>query len=386
MALLLVTVGGAWLARRFLIPGPTAQRLHSRPGQAKPSQSGLPRFGPQDPAFRPVEATSQELIRQAIDNVGRLVDCFPDDPATIDVMARLQYHFGNSEEATAAWQRCLELDSDCLGAYLGLGAAAASRDEHAKAAECFRKAMALDPASPKTPIDLAYALTNQGKLDEVVALLEERTRGGLRSMPTFLLLGQAYQQLREYDRARENFEIAVEMAPDYASARYGLAMACAGLGLRDEAKKHREEFRKLEAKDRQRRTRHETAVDDELSVRERLALAYTDAARVYVRHQDEAEAEAAWRRAAGLDPKNVACREGLVALYERNHREEEALLVCRELLDIEPANADYALNVGLLSARLNQSAAAKSAVQRAIELDPENPRYREVYRMIEKGQ
>jgi len=377
-------LGGIALVQRSLVRDPMGQPEVSRPGQGESPEREMPPFAPQDPAFRPIETTAQELIGEAVRAARRLVERFPDDPASIDVLARLQHHFGNSAEAIDAWKRCLRLDPSFVDAYYGIGSAATSRQQYDQAAQCYRRAMALDPASPKAPIDLAYALMSQGKLTEVVAVLEESTGGGLRSMPAFLLLGQAYHQLKQYEKAKQSFETAVRIAPDYPSAHYGLAMACARLGQKDQAEKHREEFRRLEALDREGRTRADTAPDDQLSVRERLAQAYTDAGRAYARHGDDGEAEAPWRRAAALDEGNTACREDLAALYERSHREQESLLVCRELVEIDPNNADYSLNVGLLSARLGRFAAARSAVERAMELDPRNPRYREAYELIQR--
>lgn len=398
-------VGGGILVQRSGILGLLGQPGRSGGHRDRSSQSTLPPFVSSDPAFRPVEVSSQELIRGATDEVRRLAERFPNDPAAMDGLARFQYHFGNSAEAVDAWQRCLKLDATFVSAHEGLGQVAAARDDYKEAADHFRKAIELSSGSPRTPIDLAHALMNQGKFREVIALLEGENGTGpvgrngsegtshqptpplpsSRSMPRFLLLGQAYQQLGRHEKAKQNFETAVELAPDYPSGHYGLAMTCAELGLKDEAKKHLEAFRRLEAADRQSRTRAETQADDELSVRRTLAQACTDAGRVWARHHQEEEAEVLWRKAAALDAEQIACREDLAAFYEQNDREEESLLVCQELLKIAPANADYALNVGLLSARLNRLADARAAVQRAIELDPRNPRYHEVYRMIEKG-
>lgn len=377
-------LGGIALVQRSLVRDPIEHPEVSPPWQGQSPSGEMPPFAPRDPSFRPTETTSQELIGEAVRAAHRLVDRFPDDPASLDVLARLQHYFGNSAEAIDAWKQCLRLDPSFVDAYYGIGSAATNRQQYDQAAECYRRALALDPASPKAPIDLAYALMSQGDLREVVAVLEESIGGGLRSMPAFLLLGQAYHQLKQYEKAKKSFETAVRIAPEYPSAHYGLAMACARLGQKDQAGKHREEFRRLEAEDREGRTRADTTVDDQLSVRQRLAQAYTDAGRAYARRGNGREAEEPWRRAAALDAENTACREELAGFYERSHREQESLFVCRELVEIDPNNADYSLNVGLLSARLGQFAAACSAVERAMELDPRDPRYREAYELINR--
>ena len=374
------------LVQRLFVVDQTGLNGPDPPGQDQSSKRRLPPFVSEDPEFRPVEAATEKLVREATDAAGRLVDRFPENPESIDVLARLQARFGNSAEAVGAWERCLQLDPSYLAAYYGMGSAAVGKEHFGQAADCFRKALELDPASPRAPIDLANALMNLGKLHEVVAVLEKSTNRNRGSMPPFLLLGQAYHQLKQYEKAKTSFEAAVQIAPDYPGAYYGLALACARLGHKDEARKHRETFSKLEALDREQRTRADTAPDDRLSVRHSLAQTYTDAGRVYASHDDAFEAELSWRKAAALDESNTACREDLAALYERTGREPEALLLCEELVKIHPANADYCLNVGLLNARLSQFAAADAAVRRAIELDPENPRYREVHELIKKAE
>ena len=350
------------------------------------TEMGLPPYLAGDPEFRPVKASADQLIEKALLAARTVADCFPNDPASIDLLARLQGRFGTSTEAIASWKRCLELDPTHVSAYYGIGSAAADKQQYDEAAQCFRKVLELDPDSPQAPVDLAHALTNLGKLEEVVTILEDWTSEHRGSMPPFLILAQAYQQLKQYEKAKRNFEIAVQLAPDYPSAHYGLASACARLGEKNQARTHREIFSKLESEQLEDMTRVDGESDDDISVHRSLGQSYTDAGRLYLHHGMASEAERLWRTAAAIDAEDVACRQELAALYERAERAEEALLICEELLEIEPENPDYCLNVGLLNARLNRFAAARLAVQRAIELAPEDPHYRKVYEMIEEGE
>lgn len=387
MLLAILAVGIVVAVVRLFFLGDQAERRGPNPpGRDLLSQRLAPPFVSGDPEFRPVEATTEELVREATRAARRLEERFPDDPASIDLLARLHTRFGASAEAVGAWERCLQLDPGYTAAYYGMGSAAVGQQQYDKAADCFRKAMELDPASSRAPTELAHALMNLGKLPEVVAVLEKSTDRDRRSMPPFLLLGQAYHQLEQYEKAKTNFEIAIEIAPDYPGAHYGLALACTRLGRKDEARKHRETFSKLEAEHRQERTGTDAAPDDQISVRQSLAQTYTDAGRIYASHDDAPEAELLWRKAAALDGGATACREDLAALYEQTGREQETLALCQELMEIAPANAEYRLNVGLLNARLGRFAAARSAARRAIELDPENSRYREAYELIKKGE
>ncbi|MFH1920893.1 MAG: tetratricopeptide repeat protein [Planctomycetota bacterium] len=301
------------------------------------------------------------------------------------MMARVHHRFGNSTAAVSCWQSCLALDPGFFSAYDRMGLVAIEKQEYEKAAALLRKALELDPASSEASTHLAYALMNLGKIEEVIAVLERTVEHNTRSMPSFLLLGQAYLQLREYRKAKKSFEAAAELAPDYANVYYGLARACAKLGQKEEAREYREKFNKLGAGDLKERIDQDKAFDDLLSVRQSVAQTHTDAGRMHARHGNLRIAEQLWRRAAALDPRNTACRVELASLYERNDKEREALDICEQLRKIEPENADHCLNVGLLNARLNRFDAALSAMERAIELDPHNPRYQQVYELIKNG-
>ncbi len=117
-----------------------------------------------------------------------------------------------------------------------------------------------------------------------------------------------------------------------------------------------------------------------------VARTHTDVGMIYAEHGDTRKAEEHWRRAAVLDPKDIACREKLAALYERTRREPEALQVCEQLRRIVPRNAQYHFNVGVLYARMRRIEPALAAVRQAIELDPDNASFRRVYQQIQQRQ
>jgi len=58
--------------------------------------------------------------------------------------------------------------------------------------------------------------------------------------------------------------------------------------------------------------------------------------------------------------------------------------VCRQLSRIEPDRGDHWLKLALLRVRLDDLEGAKSALERALELDPDNAQYRELERVLEE--
>jgi Tfp pilus assembly protein PilF len=164
-----------------------------------------------------------------------------------------------------------------------------------------------------------------------------------------------------------------------------LATLYALVGQPERARDHRLQFQKLSDIDlaaTRERIRKEV---DSASVREVAVEAHNECARVYWEHGHPAEAEAMWRSAATLDARDVESRTQLARYYEQTGRDRSALAMCEELRDIDPADSDHWLNVGLLKARLYQFDEASVALERAMELSPQSEKYREAHEAIQRA-
>ncbi len=149
----------------------------------------------------------------------------------------------------------------------------------------------------------------------------------------------------------------------------------------EQARVQRDHFQKLSEADlASTRERIRTSPD---GVSRSIAIeAHNECARVFLQGGDSAAAETLWRKAAVLNPRDVESRTQLAHLYERTNRERLALCRCEQLRNLQPDNPDHWLNLGLLSARLGRLAVAQEAVAKAIELNPQEPKYRRVYDAI----
>lgn len=65
---------------------------------------------------------------------------------------------------------------------------------------------------------------------------------------TFFFRGYAYDNLKKYDKAIENYSIAIKLNPEYATAYYFRASAYEALGETEKAKADKEMYEKLKAK------------------------------------------------------------------------------------------------------------------------------------------
>jgi superkiller protein 3 len=338
---------------------------------------GLP-----DPAS-PIPAVPQALFEEAARFVDCLVRAFPDKPDALELKARLLYWFGKSKLAVESWEECLRLDPKYAYAHVGIGMAAAAQEDYGRAVMSLRKAVELEPGYFPARVELAKALIALNQPKDVAAILEDYLRRDPRSQG-FFLLGQAHAQMQQFEKARENFEAAIQKFPNYGEAYYRLSTVYARLGQQEKAGQCLQKSRELKAEQRQDERVKKNQYDDLDAVRNRVAETYSDAAALYFAHNQHREAERLWRRAADLAPKNIECRQGLAWLCRQQVRVPEAVVLLKQLAALQPKNPGIWSEIGRMHADLTEFADASAALGRAMELDPGNPQYRAAYESAKK--
>lgn len=362
-----------------------------RPALAHVTESLVPPpEGSVSPPERPApRAAVEALEKEALDAVRQLIKAMPKSSDPLALMGVAHLSFGNTAEAMQWWERCLKMNSRRPDVYDGMAQVAEAKGEYEKAIELWRKVLQINPRLPDIRNKLAGVLIDSGKLNEAIAVLEEELEVApeQRSSP-LILLGKAYLQLREYAKAQEFYEAAVEIEPDHRGAWYGLATAHARLGHSEEARRFMERFQKVRAADRDADIRHKRSRRgrgrDLVRVRRLAAHVHTSVGITYHSKGYLRRAEPYWKRAAELDPKDSTCRVQLAKLYLNGGKFEKALPICEQLVKIDPANTMFRVNLGVLYAETNRIDAALAEIQRAIDLKPDNAAYRRIYQQIQE--
>lgn len=336
------------------------------------------------PAYRP-EATSDEMRAEAQQVAEDLAGAYPQTAAALGVLARFRFALGESGEAVELWQRGVALDPAYAEGHFGIGAAALRRGELATAKESLERAAALTPGDPRTATALAAACLGLGRVEQVVTVLEKVAQAGPLTADAGIVLGQAYLEQQQYDKAQQLFEQVVRQAPQEAKAYYGLARCCLRLGRRDEANQHMQRFQDSQKQRVEEELRAAHAFSDTAHSRALLVQTLTEAATVYFRAGDLGQAERLWRSVAQLAPRDVASRRQLLQLYQTQDRSREALVVGEQLCGLEPTNPEVWFQLAVLHGVLEDFDAALAAANRALELDPQNERYRQARDLIRKG-
>jgi tetratricopeptide (TPR) repeat protein len=219
---------------------------------------------------------------------------------------------------------------------------------------------------------LGQALLNAGEIDESLEVLGGVVRSAPGSARGHAELGAAQLQKRDFEAAKGSYESVLRLDPTYAAAHFGLATACARLGLVEQAREHEAKFREFRS-DRQQALRGaRLAYDDVQALYVDLAQRYTEMAAVYLAEGRLAPAEQLWRRAARMHPENRECRQALAWLFLQQNKPWETILMLRELARLEPANISYPAEIARLYGRLDRPDDAERTLQDYAQSSPDS--------------
>jgi len=332
-----------------------------------------------DQSVRPTERnlTSAErdraLRKEQLDVAHNLLATFPDDTNAAFLVGMAYFEQGNATDAKEYLEKSLNLQPRRADAWDHLGRIALLKGQYDEAIMLFRRALDIEPGTPGIHFRIAKAQVFLGNLEDAVLELQKDVELFPKAWDSYGLLGETYLQLREYQKAKENFEAAIRVKPDYTKAYYGLATACTRLGLKDECKAAQQKFKQLEAED-QKAGRHWRQVLEPLMVTRRsVAHTHTDIGRVYNEHGYPEKAKQLWQKAAILDPNNTDCRFHLSALYLQNRQPLDALKLYEQIAQSEPENGVSYFFIGNINAQLNRFDEAERAYKKVIEVAPERP-------------
>ena len=319
--------------------------------------------------LQPAEV-ERELRKEQLEAVQKLVGAFPESDDAMYLLGLVHNEQGDSASAMRHWERSLEMDATRADANDSLGYAHLLRDEYDEAEKYFRKALEIDPTLATANFRLANTLVHQGQLRGAIAILE---KASALSAEGHRLLGEAYQQLKDYAKARASYEAALKASPNLEQAHYGLSKVLAQLGDEEKGREHWARFSALkDQKDKE--AREIRAGYDSLSIAKRsVAQTHTDVGRVYVINRRPKEAEALWLKAASLDAANTLCRLQLAIHYQQTGQFPDALRYYREVAQLDPTDALVQMNIGRVCLQLNQPKDAEKAFEKVVHLAPDRP-------------
>jgi len=162
-------------------------------------------------------------------------------------------------------------------------------------------------------------------------------------------LGNAYNQLKQYDKAIDQFETSLALK-QHARTYTNLGATYRRMGNFDRA---------------------EDAYTKALALEPTSALAYFGLGMVRSARGEEEKALAAYTRALELDPEMSAVHVNVGALYAAKGRYEEAIDAYDRALSVDPFSADAYYNRAVTLGDLARYAEAVESYEKAIDLQPQ---------------
>jgi len=262
--------------------------------------------------------------------------------------ARLRRH--QAKEAIALYQEAVRRNPDSLAGLLGLGTALEQSEQHAMAADTFRRAIQLYPANALLWQELAHVYVSQGQRTEALKAVQKSLELDRDVPEAHLLLGKIWgQDSGDLERAEASTREAIRLWPNYAQAHVNLAIFLFQENRIEEASYHFEYALRLQPG---------------------YALGHFDYGLMFRSLGRVDEAVQQMRAAVQAEPNYAEAHEALGALAESSGKMEEAILEYSEAVKINPQFSQAQLELGAALVKTgNLEEAAQHLTQASLSSD-----------------
>jgi len=170
--------------------------------------------------------------------------------AALGALTYRQVGFWHDSETL--WTHAVAVTKDNYVAHVNLGETFLNQERTEEAAVHFRAAVQIRPGDPAAHLNLGTCERRNKNfgpaLQEDQAVLRLTSDKGLRTY-AFVNMGSDYRRLKDYARAKENYEAALQLNPETARAFVGLGVLAEKSGEFEEAVKNYSRAVELEPSD-----------------------------------------------------------------------------------------------------------------------------------------
>jgi predicted O-linked N-acetylglucosamine transferase (SPINDLY family) len=186
----------------------------------------------------------------ASDIYQQILQAAPDTAAVLNNFGNLLWRQGNREAAAAAFQRAMEVAPDFAEAFGNYGLLQQERGDLDQAIAFFRDALQRNPKIAAFHYNLGRAFEAKDQLDAAETAYRAALERDPELAPAWNNLGNLVSRNHQDTQlARQSFERALAIAPDFREAKLNLARILLEIGERDEAQRLCEQLLAIEPKD-----------------------------------------------------------------------------------------------------------------------------------------
>ncbi len=147
--------------------------------------------------------SAEDWFRQGVDNLGT----------------------GKLDEATTAFQFCVQAKPDMKECWYNLGIAFGRRRDFASEAKAYERALELDPKYARAHFNLAVSCEDLGRQGDALRHYDAAIAYDPTALDAWLNRSMLQLSMEKFDDAIAGFEHAIGMQPDNAESYYNLAQA-----------------------------------------------------------------------------------------------------------------------------------------------------------------
>jgi tetratricopeptide (TPR) repeat protein len=255
-------------------------------------------------------------------------------------------------DPVAFWQDAVSKSPNHYRAHANLGISLLQTKDYELARKSFEMALTLSPPHPtEIYTNLGLAQVQLGELDAARKNLEKAVALNQNNYAAFDLLGNLYRKQKNFARAMEYYEAAIDVGGDFASSsHYNQGMLYKEMGKPTEAMK---------------------ALERALTLKPMWAEAYSSLGLIQAELGRFDLAEQTLVKATAIDANNEEALFNLARVYQLKGDYRQAENTYRRLLRIKPDDVEALHNLGMIYwDRLKDPGQAVTYLRMALSIDP----------------
>ncbi len=258
---------------------------------------------------------------------------------------------GRSAQSEKALKTVLSFKPDDLDAHTKIAAIQVEQRNYSSAASTFEKIIALDPSLDSAYQGLGDVYLKMRKWKEAIPPLTKAAELNSQNTQAFYLIAIAHQELREFEKAADAYEIYIDKNRENpGDAYYNLGLCQIELGQFDLASISLEKAVAVNPQD--------------TKIMSTLADAYQKAG-----HVDKA-AET-YKKLVELNPDDAKYYlNTIVKMYDGAGMPDKAIETTKAMIDLNPQDADAIYNLGYMYVQLKKFDEAVETFKKAIDVRP----------------
>lgn len=323
-------------------------------------------------------------VGEAEREIASVLKVAPQQAGALNLLGTIRAQQGKLEEAESLFRRAVQSDKQFVGAHMNLAYLYLLKRQPEKTVLELKEVLRIDPKNADAGSKLALLLFSHNQADEGVRLVEKMKEQQSVTAPLLVALGDAYAVKSNFDKAEENYLLAVARQSDNADALLGLARSAHAKGDAPTALERLTRARELTPANSPDALYRYAVVALKLNFANEALAALSKALELrrdappflllqgiaWLRKPDMFEAEKSFRRFLELQPDSAQGQMFLGYSLLKQKRSAEARLWLEKSIKTELNMPEPFYYLGLIAQEQNEDGRAVELLEKAVRILP----------------